>query len=404
MFIGVMVEPQFALSGCIVMSDVSIQLMTESEFTAVREEWNALLSRNYNKSIFLTWEWLYSWWQHFRTPNSVLSVVCARDNTGNLKGIMPTYHEQDGRRARMRSLHFLGNEEACSDFLDLIVEQGREDEIVPRLLNFALDRWDSCGWDLSDIPASSGNLIHIESILRERKLRYLLRDWQICPFFELPDTVDAFVKKLKPNMRSNYKLSLNRINRNLGKFIKIYGTTEEFQSIIETLFKLHRDRFNMKREDSGFLSERMRRFHLDVGKIFHERGWSRFYAIEADGKVVGSLYCFVYGGRTFYYQAGFDPDYEFLSVGLVLLGKGMEDSIQNGIRMFEFLRGAEAYKWRWTNTYRKTVRVVVYPKDVFGTAKYQYDRLRQAINDNLSVLLRRSDNRSIENKQLVNSW
>jgi CelD/BcsL family acetyltransferase involved in cellulose biosynthesis len=383
------------------MNNVSLHVISESDFSAMRTEWNALLSSTRNNSVFLTWEWLFSWWQHFKMANHTLGVVCARDGTGNLKGILPLYHELDGQQEDGGTLRFLGTGEACSDFLDMIVEEGLEAEIIPRLINYSLDKWRSSAVRLTDIPVGSKNLSFIESVLQERKISYSLRDGEICPFIALPETLEGFMKKLKPNIRSNYKYSLNRINKRLGKIKVMVESKEGFQSDLDTLFILHRARFEMKGEPSGFLSEKMMKFHMDVGKMFKDQGWTRFYTIESEDKVVGSLYCFVYGGRTYYYQGGFDPKYDFLSVGLGLLGKVMEDSIENGIKMFEFLRGAEPYKWHWTNTYRKTTHIIAYPKNLLGTTKYRYDSMRLVACDKLKVMIGRSIDSGIDGKQLV---
>ena len=385
------------------MNEFTLHVIDESEFSAMGNEWNALLSSTLNNSVFLTWEWLFSWWQHFKMPNYSLAVVCARDsNSWKLKGILPLYHERNRQQRRGGTLHFLGTGEACSDFLDIIVEEGHEEEIVPRLLKYSLDRWRSSIWSLTDIPLGSKNLVLLESVLQDRRIPYSMKDGEICPFLELPDTLESFMKKLKPNMRSNYNKKIKKIDKHSGKIRLVVESPDDFQANIDTLFLLHRSRFKMKGETSRFLTERMRKLHLAVGRMFSEQGWLRFYTIKTEKMAIGSLYCFIYGGRTYYYQGGFDPKYDSLSIGLILLGKGMEDSIENGIKTFEFLRGAEAYKWNWTSTYRKTVRFSIYPKSLLGSTKCRYDRFKRETLNNLKVMVGRKINGSIDDKQHIN--
>ena len=79
-----------------------------------------------------------------------------------------------------------------------------------------------------------------------------------------------------------------------------------------------------------------------------------------DGKPVAALLAFLYGQSALYYQAGWDPNSPVasLSPGVVLMAHSISDAITHGCRYFEFLRGDEAYKSRWTTTYRRTVTLL----------------------------------------------
>ena len=46
----------------------------ENEFALLREKWEALLNNSSNMSIYLTYQWIYTWWQHF-SKNVGLNLV-----------------------------------------------------------------------------------------------------------------------------------------------------------------------------------------------------------------------------------------------------------------------------------------------------------------------------------------
>jgi CelD/BcsL family acetyltransferase involved in cellulose biosynthesis len=48
----------------------------------------------------------------------------------------------------------------------------------------------------------------------------------------------------------------------------------------------------------------------------------------------------------FLYNSGFDPQYESLSVGLLSKVLGIQESIREGKKKFDFLKGGEVYKER----------------------------------------------------------
>src|SRR2546425_205209 len=97
-------------------------------FRALRNEWDDLLEASSANSFFLTWEWLYPWWKHL-SGDRKLSILTARAG-GELIAIAPLAWRRQ-RIARIwpfPSLEFLGTDRICSDYLDVIVRRGKEDE------------------------------------------------------------------------------------------------------------------------------------------------------------------------------------------------------------------------------------------------------------------------------------
>lgn len=58
-----------------------------SEFLALRDEWSELLRASDSDSLFLTWEWLYTWWRHLAEDRQ-LSILLVR-RSGQLIGLAP---------------------------------------------------------------------------------------------------------------------------------------------------------------------------------------------------------------------------------------------------------------------------------------------------------------------------
>ena len=63
------------------------RIESAKEFYELREEWNALLQSSASNCVFLTHEWMSTWWKHLRETRQ-LSIVTARES-GRLIGIMP---------------------------------------------------------------------------------------------------------------------------------------------------------------------------------------------------------------------------------------------------------------------------------------------------------------------------
>jgi CelD/BcsL family acetyltransferase involved in cellulose biosynthesis len=69
--------------------------------------------------------------------------------------------------------------------------------------------------------------------------------------------------------------------------------------------------------------------------------------LRAGEHVVAALYGFVRGRKFYYYLGGFDPAFARYSPGSLLIYHAMQQSRSAGLRWFDFLRGAEPYKYRW---------------------------------------------------------
>ena len=54
---------------------------------------------------------------------------------------------------------------------------------------------------------------------------------------------------------------------------------------------------------------------------------------------------FVYKGVRYLYNSGYNPIYSNLSVGLMNHALAIQSSIELGHRVFDFMRGSEAYKY-----------------------------------------------------------
>lgn len=64
-------------------------------------------------------------------------------------------------------------------------------------------------------------------------------------------------------------------------------------------------------------------------------------------ELVGALYGFAGPRRLHYYQSGWEPAFERLSLGSVLIGDALDLAIDRRARTFDFLRGDEPYKARF---------------------------------------------------------
>src|SRR5690349_14279928 len=102
---------------------------TEKEFVALEKQWNALLSHSAVDTVFLTWDWLWSWWDSYAEPTDALHIMLMH-NSDRMIGIVPLFLRRQHWLPfyRMKTLQFIGEGSWDSDYLDIILASGHEEE------------------------------------------------------------------------------------------------------------------------------------------------------------------------------------------------------------------------------------------------------------------------------------
>ena len=133
------------------------RIQTWEEIESIRPAWDELLSDSEAQAIFLTWEWLRSWWAAYGRSLELYFLGCF-DRTGRLVGIAPLYRTRWPLRLPVQvwMLRLLGDGSGDSEGLDWIVLRGYEAAAVRAWLDWLDQRWSE--WDileLNTLPAES---------------------------------------------------------------------------------------------------------------------------------------------------------------------------------------------------------------------------------------------------------
>jgi CelD/BcsL family acetyltransferase involved in cellulose biosynthesis len=159
-------------------------------------------------------------------------------------------------------------------------------------------------------------------------------------------------------------------------------------SDLDVLFSLHAARWGSRGSAFGGPREA---FQREFAACALDRGWLRLWFLELDGKEVAAWYGFRFAGREAYYQSGRDPGFDRLSVGSVLLMHSIRAACTDGMSEYRFLRGDDAYKYRFANAdpQLETVALAGSPAGkvalAAGTATRRLDRFPGALRRPLGL-------------------
>ena len=339
-------------------------------FEKLQPAWNEMLRRSPNNSVTLTWDWLSNWWAVYH-PGRELCVVAVYDGD-RLIGAAPMLTRRRVQRAyglvpfRRGELLASGEPPAdaiCSDYIDWIAENGREQEVVQAALSQFLGplahEWDELV--LPDVPADSATLRHLISESSAAGLGHEILARSPSPFIPLPDSFDEFLGGLGSNLRYQIRRGRRDFDSAGGSY-RLVSDPSELPASFQALVELHQARWMEKGQPGAFASAKRREFHDRILPIALANGWLRLGLLSLNGEPIGGIYNFRYAGRNFFYQSGIRTHSKsHIRPGVLMHSYEIEAAIAAGDSEYDFLkRGASEYKDQWTRVSRELVCVRIF--------------------------------------------
>jgi len=310
-------------------------------FSALASEWNPLVHRTASDVPFLTVEWQRTWWQYFGNDNSLL-VYAFRDEAGVLCGIAPLFLAHESGQ---RQLHTVGCADIC-DYLDLIVAPGCEQAVFTALLD-ALSAPDVPAWDaidLCNIPEASRTPEVLGTLAQARSWRVTKSTQEVCPLIRLPTTWEDYLASLDKKERHELRRKLRRAESE--ESVQLY-ITEGFDTLDADLDAFITLLVMSRPDKASFMSDQMRAFFHAAGHVARRAGWLQLAFLQVGDVNAAAYMNFDYASRIMVYNSGLDPkNFQWLSPGIVLMGKLIQQAIEKKRAVFDFLRGNEDYKYR----------------------------------------------------------
>lgn len=326
-------------------------------FAALHQEWNPLLRDSASDTLFLTWEWQSTWWEHLGEDE--LYLIAVRDG-GHLSGIAPLYltTSDDG----LKTLSVVGCRDV-SDYLDLIAASGQEAKVYGALLDW-LESDEAPAWDLADlcnIPSASPTHSLLAEMAADRGYQVHTEVEDICPIIPLPATWDDYLNSLSKKQRHEIRRKLRRAEGSGQINWYIVNEEHDLAAEMEAFIELHQKSHVDKDE---FMDAQMKGFFHAAAHVLHEAGWLQLAFMEVNGEKAATMLNFDYQDSILVYNSGYNPHkYARLSPGIVLLSYCIQWAIELGRSKFDFLRGDEEYKYRFGAQPTEICRLVIAKND-----------------------------------------
>jgi CelD/BcsL family acetyltransferase involved in cellulose biosynthesis len=334
------------------------------EFEALRPEWNALLAQSRSDCLFLTWEWLHTWWKHLAAGQRLSLLRC--ESEGDLAALIPlAIQPVKVSRFQGRSLGFLGTGSVGSDYLDFIVRRDLERTVCDELSEYLVRR--RIPIELSQVDASGSLAAGMAKSWAARSGSIRQAPIGTCPRIELAGhTWDSYLATLGPAHRYNVRRRLRQLGRRFDvRFEQVLREPGRREALAH-LVSLHNVRRETRGGSNAFHTRSLLAFHDEITFLALQKGWLRLFTLSLNNTPAASVYGFLYNEVFYFYQCGFDPAYENHSVGMAALGLSIQAALAENARVYDLLHGDERYKFHWATGNRQLARLELYPQGFQG--------------------------------------
>lgn len=330
-----------------------------------KARWNELVARSERPSVFQTFDWHTSWWETFKDPSWELLLIAATAGD-SLVGLAPLYLRPltlEGRGGR--EIRFIG--EGHGDYLTLILDRDREGLVelfVEEILRHAKGATRAV---LREIPAETELAHYLRARSSQITSRIGLVGEMICPRLCLADNDHRLNVILK---KEGSKTRAAKLYKQLGKLGEItvehYKDAGQILPLIGDFFQQHIVRWSVTQYPSLFLNPRNCSFYERFIVDLAPDGLVLLSALRLNDRPVAFHLGLASFGDFLYYKPTFDLSFAKLSPGEVLLRELIEMCASQGFEYFDFTRGDEAYKRRFSSEYHTNLSFMVHRSVIGG--------------------------------------
>ena len=307
-------------------------VLTVESFDSLVSCWADPGSRLKWSSIFVLPTWLKVWWQVF--GSGVELYLRALRQSDKIIGFAPLMMNKE-------TAYFVGSADVC-DYLDFVIAPGMERDFFSVLLD-DLKAKGINHLDLMPLRPDSTVLTDLVGTAQNRGYEVLCQPEDVSLEVNLPSTWEEYLATLDKKQRHEVRRKLRRL-REVGNVehhcLQLGQEVEDYMGTFLKLFSLSRD------EKAHFMTSQMESFFRSLAKAMAEVGLLRFGVIELNAQPVAMTMGFDYDDSHYLYNSAYDPQFNYLSVGLLCKVLCLKESIEKGKKKWDFLKGDETYKYQ----------------------------------------------------------
>jgi CelD/BcsL family acetyltransferase involved in cellulose biosynthesis len=263
-----------------------------------------------------------------------LCLTVVRENS-DIIGIAPLQWKGGGA-------YFVGSPDVC-DYQDFVIVPGRETEFFNVLLD-DLARQGVDRLDLRAVRPDSSVVMSLTQAVEKRGGDVHHEEADVTVEMDLPGDWEEYLAGLDKKQRHEVRRKLRRLwGAGDVQYRCLDVRQEEAGGLTDKFLKL----FALSREEKAdFMTAQMEGFFRSLAGAMAEIKLLRYGILEVESQITAMIMGFDYNQALYLYNSAYDPQYNSLSAGLLSKVLCIKESIKLGRKKWDFLKGAEKYKYQ----------------------------------------------------------
>jgi len=374
------------------------EVTNEQNLLNLRYDWDSLLKESPSRSVYLSFEWMYTWWRHF--GRGQLFILVAESN-GKPRCIAPFMRTSERFMGiQYTRIRFIGSDATCttnrnlfdklasidkrygwSDLLDFLYRAEDVEGLIGTLnyLKQQKRRWDVL--DLRELHSGTSSIKILkdtfsngDSLFNEVAAKVAI--------VSLESNFETYRKSRNKNWRKNISRAYNRVNRLPQVVFGKYTSPSQVADIMPAVIELENRSWQGSCRIGAFSQNSAREFHRELAKSLAERGRFVLYTLESAGRIVCYQYALKYDGKLCLHNIAMDPDFKHYSPGFYLQMRIIEEAFSQGLNCVVLGRGPEDYKSKLKNVEEDRIWVTVFgTRGIAGVLKHLEFKARPTLKN-----------------------
>ena len=306
--------------------------LTVESLDGVTSSWDKLRHCLKWSSIFVLPAWLKAWWEAFGGEGELYLRTMWQGE--EITGFVPLVVSKE-------TASFIGSGDVC-DYLDFVITPGRERDFFKVLLDDLREKGVK-KLDLRPLRPDSTVLAQLVSIAQNRGYEVTCCSEDVSLELDLPTTWNEYLAILNNKQRHEVRRKLRRLweaGNVEHHCVEVSREVEDYLDTFLNLFSLSKD------EKASFMNPNMGSFFRSLAKAMAEIGLLRLGVLQLDKVPAAMTMGFDFNDSHYLYNSAYDPQFSYLSVGLLCKILCIKESIEKGKKKWNFLKGGEPYKYQ----------------------------------------------------------
>lgn len=336
------------------MTNLRIQVVTSDlDFASLGDQWQQLAAIDEQATLFNDWVWNSLWWKHYKHLGElhvvlVYSVIYGEEQ---LVGVGPFYRCSSRATwlGTVDTLRFIGTGgDTSPDDLNILAHPSLQTEVANVICDHLFDEQFQRIL-LADVSQRSAFYQAFKSRATDTSGYVRTPVTHTRQYADLPADWSAYRAQISRNTHKQIKRRQNRLNALGNVELDICRTEQEVETAFDALVRLHVSRWQAKGHSGSFGSDLYCRFHLALMHRLFTEDQLWLATLKVDNDIIAVEYMFLYKHVLLFFQTGFNPEFEYLSPGHVMIAHAIQQAIATGVRRVDFLKGEYGYKSSYAN-------------------------------------------------------